>query len=266
MTNSENRLSDRTDRRIGQAWVSAGVLAAGCGGLAYALPVFDVNDRWLHDAPWRQVLLWVGSVTCLLAALGVLVAHRWRTSVLGHDNLETIRWLSTREFNQLVEDGFRRQGYLVQSSERSFAGSGIDLILRKAHRHILVLCRREIDPARQLAAVQELHAATATLHGCSGLMITSETVSADVKRFAAEHAIAVIEGQGLLKLVQRARGDRISAPARKEPHFSTPLTALPACPQCGGPMIPDLETRVATGENAWRCVRGPDCRTPHLAS
>src|SRR5690349_7300377 len=107
MSNSENRLSDRTDRRIGQAWVSAGVLAAGCGGLAYALPVFDVNDRWLHDAPWRQVLLWVGSVTCLLAALGVLIAHRWRTSVLGHDNLETIRWLSTREFNQLVEDGFR---------------------------------------------------------------------------------------------------------------------------------------------------------------
>src|SRR5215831_5155236 len=161
-------------RRAIGAGLSLAAAAAMTAGLAYALPAVEVHDRWLHQAPWRQFALWAGSTLCLFAALAAILTHRWGARVLGHDSLQSIRWLIPREFNRLVEEGFRRQGYLVQSSERLFSRAGIDLILRKADNHILVLCRRDPDAARQLAAVQELHAATATVNGASGLLITCE--------------------------------------------------------------------------------------------
>jgi restriction endonuclease len=243
------------------------VLAALSAGTTYALPVLEVNDHWLHQAPLRQVLLWAASTLSLLAGLGVIIAHRWRTNVLGHDSLQSIRWLSPREFNRLVEEGFRRQGYMVQTSERFFSRAGIDLILRKADKHILVLCRRDPEPARQMAAVQELHAATATLQEASGLLITSEGVAPEVKVFAAGQGIAVIEGPALLKLVQRARGEKPELSVRREPHFGIPLTDLPVCSTCGGPMVPGSHhEHVDPQERSWYCSRGTDCQAPRLVA
>lgn len=253
-------------RRAVYAWLAAAGLAGASIGLAYGLPVLQINDRWLQEAPWRQLAFWAAGMLCLIAALGAVVAHRWRTNVLSHDNLQSIRRLSQKDFNHLVEEGFRHQGYLVQSSERFSSRAGIDLILRKSEKHILVLCRRDPEPRRQMAAVQELHTATATLQGGSGLLITCESVAPEVKVFAADQGIAVIEGSALLKLVERASG-RIFRPAmRREPHFTTPLTAIPACTSCGGPMAPEGYDERGDGEQeTWFCARGEGCYTPRLA-
>jgi restriction system protein len=185
--------------------------------------------------------------------------------VLGHDNLQSIRWLSPKEFIRLVEEGFRRQGYAVESSHRFYSRAGIDIILRKGESPVLVLCRRDSEPARQMAAVEELHAAIAALQAGNGLLITCELVSAEVKAFAAGRGIAVIEGPALLKLVQRARGAERRA-VRREPHFGVPLHALPVCVSCGGPMAAASEVNQQDGqEGAWYCVRGAQCNTPRLA-
>jgi len=246
--------------------VGVAVVAALCAGTTYALPVLELNDRWLHEAPLWQVMLWVGSTLSLLAALAAVVAHRWRINMLGHNSLQSIRWLSQREFNQLVEEGFRRQGYVVQPSERFFSRSGIDLILHKADKHILVLCRRDREPARQMAAVVELHAATATLQHASGLLITSEGVAPQVKVVASQHGIAVIEGPALLKLIQRARGEKVAPSVRREPHFGIALSDLPVCSACGGPMVPGSDhDHLDSQERSWYCSRGTDCRDPGLA-
>lgn len=255
-------------RRAFYPWLAVAGLAGASVALAYALPILHFSGRWLYEAPWRQLTLWAGSILCLIAALGTVVAHRWRTNVLGHDNLASIRWLSAREFNHLVEEGFRRQGFFVQSSERFLSRAGIDLILRKGKNHILVLCRRDPDPARQMAAVQELHAATATLQAASGLLITCEWVAPEVKAFAAVQGVAVIEGPALLKLVERARGKIMRPPpaVRREPRFATPLAAIPACTSCGGPMVPDARDEQADPEHgSWHCARGEGCYTPRLA-
>jgi restriction system protein len=255
----------RNPRRTIYTCLAVAAVAALSAGLAYALPVLEVNDHWLQRAPWRHLALWAGSTLSLLAALAAFIVHFWRTAMRGHDSLQSIRWLSPREFNRLVEEGFRGQGYVVQSSERFFSRAGIDLILRKAENHILVLCRRDPEPARQLAAVQELHAATATLQGGSGLLITCERVAPEVKAYAAEQGIAVIEGPALLKLVERARGYRPAPVRRREPHFAIPLTDLPVCSECGGPMVPGSDHEHDPEMRAWQCSRGPACHTPRLA-
>jgi hypothetical protein len=241
------------------------VVIALSAGLAYAFPPFEVNDRWLHGASPGMLALWAGSIICMLSALGAVVAHRWRISVLGHDNLQSIRWLSPKEFIRLVEEGFRHQGYAVESSDRFYSRAGIDIILRKGQSPVLVLCRRDPEPARQMAAVEELHAAIAAVQAGNGLLITCELVSAEVKAFAAGRGIAVIEGPALLKLVQRARGEARRA-VRREPHFGVPWHALPVCVSCGGPMAAASEENQQDGqEGAWYCVRGAECNSPRMA-
>jgi Restriction endonuclease len=267
MSRTELSIERRLNRRQITCALVCAAAAALFAGAAHALPVLEVNDRWLHEAPFRQVALWVGSILSLIAALGAIVAHRWRINVLGHNDLQSIRWLSAREFNRLVEEGFRRQGYLVQPSERNVSRGGIDLILQKAGKHVLVLCRRDSEPARQMAALQELFAATEALQDASGLLITSEHVAPAAKKFATEQGIALIEGPALLKLVQRARGEKTDPKVRREPHFGTPLNHIPVCSKCGGPMVPGADhEHLDPEQRSWYCSRGVDCRAPRLAA
>jgi hypothetical protein len=256
----------RNPRRTLYGCLAVAAVAALSAGLAYALPVFEVNDRWLQRASWRHVALWAGSTLSLLAALAAAIVHFWRTATRSHDSLQSIRWLSRASFNRLVEEGFRGQGYVVQSSERFFSRAGIDLILRKAENHILVLCRRDPEPARQLAAVAGAACGdgNATM-GAAGLLITCERVAPEVKAYAAEQGIAVIEGPALLKLVERARGYQPTPARRREPHFAIPLTDLPVCSECGGPWCPARITMHDPEMRAWHCSRGPACHTPRLA-
>src|SRR6476619_2930586 len=91
----------RNPRRTIYACLAVAAVAALSAGLAYALPVLEVNDRMLQRASWRHVALWAGSTLSLLAALAAAIVHFWRTATRSHDSLQSIRWLSPREFNRL---------------------------------------------------------------------------------------------------------------------------------------------------------------------
>jgi hypothetical protein len=90
-------------------------------------------------------------------------------------------------------------------------------------------------------------------------------VAPQVKVFAAQQGIAVIEGPALLKLLQRANGTQPERTFRREPHFATPLNELPVCANCGGPMVPGSDHEHDPEQRSWYCSRGEDCRMPRLA-
>jgi len=74
-----------------------------------------------------------------------------------------------------------------------------------------------------------------------------------------------LTGPALLKLVQRARGLQPTPGRRREPHFAILLTDLPACSECGGPMVPGSDHDHDPEMRAWYCSRGPACDMPRLA-
>ena len=85
MFSIEITLSRRFDgRRALYPWLAAAGLTAASIGLGYSLPILQINGRWLYEAPWRQFTPWAGCILCLIAALGAIVAHRWRV-VDAHD-------------------------------------------------------------------------------------------------------------------------------------------------------------------------------------
>jgi hypothetical protein len=84
-----------------------------------------------------------------------------------------------------------------------------------------------------------------------------------VKTYASKQGIALIDGPALLKLVQRARGEKFDAGVRREPRFGIALSELPICGACGGPMV--LERDDAGSEfQSWYCSRSSACPHPQL--
>jgi len=111
--------------------------------------------------------------------------------------LESLRALSWDEFSAALEDGFRRDGYVVTRLD----GTGVDLELTKAGRVSLVGCKRwkvaraGIEPLRELEAAR--HAREA--HEC--IYVAAGEITDTARAFVAEKNIRLLHGAELVKLL-----------------------------------------------------------------
>src|SRR5262245_58297875 len=91
-------------------------------------------------SPLLQVVFWLTGVV-ILAAPVAWMRRVQRHNLLGSQHtLQSLRALPSRDFQWLVGDGFRRQGYAVKFA--ATAGRAFDMVLSKAGRRILVRCSR----------------------------------------------------------------------------------------------------------------------------
>ena len=122
---------------------------AGYAGIRYGVPAFFARQ----DGPLAQglasastslaPLAWLFLAACALCALVAFVNARKRRRLLdsrtGLDSLAAIDW---RDFEHLVGEAFRRQGYGVAETGLGGPDGGVDLILRKDGRRTLVQCKQ----------------------------------------------------------------------------------------------------------------------------
>ncbi|WP_242628970.1 restriction endonuclease [Xanthomonas oryzae] len=88
-------------------------------------------------------LAWMLLGVCWLAALvSYLGARRRRRFLDTRTSLESLAAGGWRQFEQLVADAFRRQGYSVEETGQGGPDGGIDMILRKDGRRTLVQCKQ----------------------------------------------------------------------------------------------------------------------------
>jgi len=206
---------------------------------------------------------WLMLVVGLTGAAMSWVGQQHRRKLLdAQQGLESIAALGWRHFEQLVGEAFRRQGYAAEETGLGGADGGIDLILRKNGRRVLVQCkqwrRRQIpvNVVREMYGLLAHHGADEVKIACSG------TYTRDAANFAKDKPIKLIGGEELLRMVREVQtasmqttrtGEVIGAAAVA----STP-TASPACPKCGKPMVERSNRK--TGQKFWGCSTFPVCR------
>ena len=113
--------------------------------------------------------------------------------------LEAVRALGREEFQSLVEDAFRAEGYAVSRHE----GAAADLEIRKGGRTHAVLLRRWKTAQNGISHFRELHEAVKALGASGGVFISTGEVSDAARQFALEHAIEIGEDSSLAKLLAR---------------------------------------------------------------
>ena len=209
-------------------------------------------------------LAWVVMFACWLAAAVSWGNARKRRSL--HDtrsDLDSLAKISWREFEMLVGESFRRQGYDVLETGLGGKDGGIDLIVSKGRRRELVQCkqwkRRQVCVAtvREMWGLVDHHRADA-VH-----VVSVGGFTADAARFASGKPIHLITGRELLDRIRAAQTGAGRAPAAasvqpQEPEHAGPADAPPLCPVCAAAMLQRLNRR--TREPFWGCARYPQCK------
>tara|TARA_R110002050_G_scaffold57423_5_gene129170 strand:- start:82916 stop:83770 length:855 start_codon:yes stop_codon:yes gene_type:complete len=248
-------------------WVSVIVSASAYIGLNYIVPSITVDNIFLQPIlkaiPSLSPL--IPLVLLLPAPISAFTAWRKRKLVDDQKSIQTIRNLSWREFEELVAEAFRRQGYSVFENTTGGADGGIDVRLKKDGRTHLVQCKNWRNSKVGVNIIREMYGVMTAEQAASVIIIISGVFTQEAKNFASGKPIDLVDGAQLEKLIADVQ---ITSPniqktsANVDPiQISSNNDTTTACPRCGS----TLTLRTAKkGQNAgrqfWGCSTYPKCR------
>lgn len=260
------------DDLAGLPWpVGLVVGALGYVVLAHGLPIWFARQGGLLAQAFAgpsnpfSMLAWLFFGVCAIAALvSFLRARRNRRLLDTRTGLDSIAALGWRDFERLVGEAFRRRGYAVEETGLGGADGGIDLILRRDARRILVQCkqwRRERVPVN---VVREMYGLLAHHRADEVRIAALGGFTPDAARFAEGKPIELTDGPTLLAMIQEVQRVASVAEGKQtsvEPVLSTTAlndSSAPTCPRCDTTMVRRSNRR--TGEVFWGCPGFPTCR------
>lgn len=173
--------------------------------------------------------------------------------------------MSWREFEILVGEAYRLQGYQVTETGGGGADGGIDLALTKGNEKFLVQCKQWKAFKVGVDVVRELYGVMAAKGVTGGFVVTSGRFTADAKAFADGRNVQLVDGTKLFAMIQQAKQSR----ATKSPQPTAPSTASVAaksatalaCPQCVSSMVKRTARKGSNvGAEFWGCSKFPTCR------
>ena len=156
--------------------------------------------------------------------------------------------MSWQDFEILVGEYFRRQGFGVTDNGGGGADGGVDVVLQNGSDSYLVQCKHwralrvGVQPVRELYGVMAAHGVT------GGFVVTSGEFTEDALRFADGIALTLVNGKTLLRGIRAQAGSGpVSAPAD---------LSAPDCPLCGATMVlRQARSGSAPGKQFWGCSR-----------
>lgn len=169
-------------------------------------------------------------------------------------NLESVRDLSWREFEGLVGEAFRRQGYFLIEKGGNQPDGGIDLVLRKDGQLIYVQCKHWKSRQVGVQIVREQFGILSASNATKVIIVTSGSYTDEAQSFAAGKPMELIDGRALLQLICEVQvsGRVISSAVSAD---------TVTCPKCGSAMLQRIAKQGANaGKPFWGCVRFPACR------
>lgn len=180
------------------------------------------------------------------------------------DALDDMSW---REFELLVGEAFRLQGYQVLETGGGGADGGVDLVLSRGGEKFLVQCKQWKAYKVGVDVVRELYGVMAARGATGGFVVTSGRFTEDAVRFASGRNLQLVDGpklHALIRQVHSSKGGVMNtvskghAGASDQPAVSA---STPSCPLCSKPMTKRTAKRGANpGASFWGCTGYPACR------
>jgi restriction system protein len=231
---------------------------------------------------WKT-LAGVGQYILPILCLGSAGMSAWRrrvrqnlvTDVAQNKATDALDGMSWREFEMLVGEGFRLQGYQVVETGGGGADGGIDLVLTKPGKNggekFLVQCKQWRAYKVGVDVVRELYGVMAARGATGGFVVTSGRFTEEATSFASGRNVNLVDGPKLHGLIRQAKTGIERSPARSSSNYSAAAAAAvppnPApmqaesCPLCSKPMVRRTARRGANaGSEFWGCTGYPACR------
>ena len=241
-------------------------VSAGLGVFTFAIL------RWGLRALWRDNILFqplttlaanlaplAGLLFGAMACLSVWFSKRRQALVDQQTSLESLREVDWKDFEFLVSEAYRRQGYQVDYSLGKGADGGVDLVLRKGGRTSLVQCKQRKIFSVGVPVIREQFGIMKAERADEAIIVTSGKFTREAVIFARGKPIQLVDGPRLFELVKQAQGGARNS--NTQAHSANPPAVSPLCPNCGNKMA--LKT-ARHGKNAgnkfWGCMDYPSCK------
>ena len=219
----------------------------------------------------------LGPLAALLLVIVAIVSaiESWRKRRLleGQKGLDTIKGLNWQEFEEMVGEAFRRQGYFVLENSGKGPDDGVDLRLRKDGKKIYVQCKHWKASKVSVKVVRELFGVMSANGADEGIVVTYGEFTMEAQRFAEGKPVRLINGRKLSQLVHAVQNNPAPQPHAKEPVVAKPVAKKPVakkpvemkpekvCPKCGSKMVLRTAKRGShAGRKFWGCSKFPECR------
>ena len=236
--------------------------------IRYGIPAWIMG----HSGPLAQafargsnpfgMLAWLALATSWFAALiSLRDAQRKRRLLETRTDLDSLAATGWRDFERLVGEAFRRQGYAVEETGLGGADGGIDLILHRDGRRTLVQCKQWRRDRVAVNAVREMYGLLAHHKADKVIIAAWGGFTPDAASFAAGKPIELIDGEALLTMirsVQAKTSESANTASRIDPVSAAPTNEVPTCPKCGLAMVRRNNRR--DGTQFWGCRKFPACR------
>jgi len=178
------------------------------------------------------------------------------------EGIGDIRNMTWREFESLVGEAYRRQGYDVQETGSASGDGGIDLILERGGERVAVQCKQWLNRQVGVKVVRELYGSMADAGAMRGIIVCCGAFSPDAEAFAQRNGIELVTGRDLERLIAEAKSGKATRPTggRARSASAVALAAkpsapsVPTCPVCGSEMH-----LVTARTKFWGCSQYPQC-------
>ena len=250
-------------------WVGTTIAFVGYVAFAHVLPLIHVDNQFAGEllAGIQRHSRLLGIIVAILF-LGTATASFFRSftkkrQLDRQESIESIRNLSWREFEEVVAEAFRRDGYKVTENQSAGADGGVDVRLRKGGRRYLVQCKNWRRRSVGVKVVREMYGVVTDEDAEAVFIVCSGGFTSDATRFAEGKPIRLLGGDALLTMIERVRGDasqeipdNSKVEDRRESH-----EAETRCPRCGGQLVVRMASKGSRkGRQFLGCKAFPRCR------
>lgn len=247
-------------------WVSVVASSITYCVLQFIIPSIKLNSPILAGIPKLGPMFapWVALLLLLPAPVSLFNSIRKKRLLDKQQDIESIRSLSWKQFEELVGEAYRRHGYSVLENEGAGPDGGVDLWLRKDGNRYLVQCKQWKTLKVGVKVVREMYGLVTAHKAAGAIVITSGLFTQEAKTFASGKPLDLVEGQQLVAMIDLVKNNPAPRTERAastvEPAQNEVQTA-PTCPLCSATMmLRTAKKGPATGQQFLGCSNYPRCK------
>ena len=194
----------------------------------------------------------------LLSAVSAMRQKKIYDKVATRPGVAVLNDMSWGDFERLVSEYYRRNGFHVTREGGNGPDGGIDLVLRQGKETYLVQCKQWKAYKVGVQPVREFYGVMSSRGVAGGYFVTSGEYTDDAKAFAQGLNITLIDGRKLREMIDVA--SKTMSAVSSVPVRPQPVATSPACPKCSSEMKKRVARQGANaGKEFWGCVAYPKC-------
>lgn len=247
-------------------WVILVLAFSAAGGTYWwTLHAFGDLMRW-NELALPNIPLFAATLVFLIfivAGIAGWTERKKRTALLAKTtSLEKLRALSWREFEKLVGEAYRKEGYSVCDGPGNAADGGIDLDTRSpTGERVLIQCKHWKSHKIGVPVVREMLGILTREKADRVVIIVTGGFTKEAVEWAKGQPIELVDGFTLIERLKSLDHAPAESNAVEEDASTRSAPDVESCPQCGGSLVIRTAKRGAhVGKQFMGCTAYPACR------